>query len=262
MNSLMIESPTSNWQRSERPEPKNLRGSVLRVGELSASDRARMYALLAQHFANATRDRFEEDLAEKEWAIVLCDTEAGQIQGFSTLMRLRTTMDGQAVVAFFSGDTIIHPDYWGETELPRLWSRHVFGLCSRIRDARVYWFLICSGYKTYRFLSVFYREFYPTCRRPTTPSIKRLLDALALQKFPTEYDPASGIVRFHNAAPLRPGLAEITQQRLRDPHVAFFAAANPGHVHGDELACVTELTIANLTPAGRRMVGVPNEEEA
>ena len=32
-----------------------------------------------------------------------------------------------------------------------------------------------------------------------------------------------------------------------------FAALNPGHVRGDELACVTELTPQNLTSAGRRM---------
>jgi hypothetical protein len=31
-------------------------------------------------------------------------------------MRLQTVVDGQAVVAFFSGDTIIHPAYWTEIE--------------------------------------------------------------------------------------------------------------------------------------------------
>jgi hypothetical protein len=120
----------------------------------------------------------------------------------------------------------------------------------------VYWLLISSGYKTYRFLPVFFREFYPTYERPTPPAIKRRLDALAQLKFPSEYDPHRGVVRLTASAPLRAGVADVTEQRLRDPHVAFFVQANPGHVYGHELACLTELTQANLTAAGRRMIGL------
>ena len=44
-------------------------------------------------------------------------------------------------------------------------------------------------------------------------------------------------------------------ERMTDPHVKFFATRNPGHAHGDELVCLTELSSANLTAAGRRMTG-------
>lgn len=235
--------------------PKQLSGRVLSPQELTSTEQAQMHALLAHYFANITRPQFEQDLAEKEWVILLTDSATGQIQGFSTLMRLRVTVDGQPVVAFFSGDTIIHRNYWGEAELPRLWGRHVFKLAESIHHARVYWFLISSGYKTYRFLPVFFREFYPTYQRPTPPAIKRILDALAQLKFPLEYDAERGLIRLAKAAPLRPGVAEVTQRRLKDPHVAFFVAANPGHAHGDQLPCLVELTRANLTPAGQRMLG-------
>ncbi|MFN8457670.1 MAG: hypothetical protein U0401_23935, partial [Anaerolineae bacterium] len=147
-----------------------LSGRVERVKQLSASQRHQMYTLLANYFVNITRSHFEQDLAEKEWVVVLADAVTGQIQGFSTLMRLSVTVDDQPVVAFFSGDTIIHRDYWGEVELPRLWGRHVFNLAETLcAEARVFWFLISSGYKTYRFLPVFFREFYPTYRQPTPP---------------------------------------------------------------------------------------------
>jgi hypothetical protein len=56
---------------------------------------------------------------------------------------------------------------------------------------------------------------------------------------------------------LRPHLAGIPAARLDDPHVAFFARVNPGHVRGDELACLCELADSNLTRAGRRMVFGP-----
>ncbi len=242
-------------QPMENKKSGHLAGCVQRPEELSLAQRHRMFTLLSHYFDNVTQPQFEHDLAEKEWVVLLSDTVSGQIQGFSTLMRLQVVVDDQPVVAFFSGDTIIHQDYWGETELPRLWGRHVFGLAETIDEARVYWFLISSGYKTYRFLPVFFREFYPTYRHPTPPFIKRVLDALAQLKFPDEYDPERGIIRFTKAAPLRAGVAEITERRLKDPHVAFFVATNPGHARGDQLVCLVELTPTNLTAAGRRMLG-------
>jgi hypothetical protein len=254
MRDLMSEPYGSKSPRSEPPGENRLVGQVVRVSELTARELEQMYALLARYFAGVTRQQFESDLAEKEWAIVLRDALNEGVQGFSTLMRLRTVLDEQPVVAFFSGDTIIHRDYWGETALPRLWGRHVFALADQIRAARVYWFLICSGYKTYRYLPLFFREFYPSYQRPTPPQLKRLLDQLGQFKFGEEYHAERGVIRFRQSAPLRADVAEITPQRLKDPHVAFFAESNPGHVNGDELACLAELSRENLTPAGARMV--------
>src|SRR5213075_2399216 len=113
----------------------------------------------------------------------------------------------------------------------------------------IYWFLICSGYKTWRFLPVFFREFYPNATIETPDRVRRILDALAAQKFGGEYCRESGIVRFRTATPLRRGVATVTDQRLRDPHIAFFTRVNPGHSHGDELACLAEVSRANLTRA-------------
>ncbi|MBI3423604.1 MAG: hypothetical protein HY011_11755 [Acidobacteria bacterium] len=251
----MTEPHGSKSPHSETPGENRLVGEVLRVSALRARELEQMYALLARYFAGPTRQQFESDLAEKEWAIILRDALTERVRGFSTLMRLQATLDAQPVVAFFSGDTIIQREYWGETALPRLWSRHVFSLAEQIPAARAYWFLISSGYKTYRYLPLFFRAFYPNYQQPTPPPLKGLLDQLGQQKFGAQYDATGGVIRFNQSAPLQPGVAELTPQRLQDPHVAFFAQANPGHARGDELACLTELTRANLTPAGARMVG-------
>lgn len=263
MTNLTTASPTSKLPPSNhslaeiKPDNPHLVGQVVQPVDLTPAQHQNMVLLLADYFANITQRQFEHDLAEKEWVILLSDTVTGQIRGFSTLMRLTVEVDNRPVVAFFSGDTIIHHDYWSQVELPRLWGRHVFNLAETIGgDAWVYWFLISSGYKTYRFLPLFFREFYPTYQRPTPPVIKRTLDTLAQLKFPTEYDPVGGIIHPSQAAPLHPGVAEITPRRLKDPHVAFFIAANPGYIRGDELACLVELTRNNLTPAGLRMLGV------
>jgi hypothetical protein len=217
-----------------------------------------MYALLESYFAATSRMQFESDLAEKEAVVLLRDVDGGQIRGFSTFMRLSATIDQQDVVAFFSGDTIVAHQFWSETVLSRLWSRTVFAEADRINSARpaarVYWFLICSGYKTWRFLPVFFREFYPNSDAHTPPAVRRILDGLGELKFGEQYDALSGVVRFARATPLRKGVADVTEHRLNDPRVEFFARMNPGHVNGDELACLTEINRANLTRAGERMV--------
>jgi hypothetical protein len=82
------------------------------------------------------------------------------------------------------------------------------------------------------------------------------MDRLALRKFPAEYDAERGVVSFREATPMKADVTDVTDQRLKDSHVAFFHAVNPGHVHGDELVCLTEVAYDNLTPAGRRMIGL------
>lgn len=270
MGALSRLSPTSKSRRCEGGvTPREwgsftglplLAGAIKPAGEVSGRERDRMYALMRAHFTGVSRRKFEVDLAEKEWVVILKNRH-GQIQGFSTLMRLGAVIERQPVVAFYSGDTIIARPYWGATTLPRLWSRHVFALAEALAGMRVYWFLISSGYRTYRFLPTFFHEFYPRCDRATPAPVKNLIDALADEKFGGDYERERGIIRFDRATPLRGGVAELSEPRMKDPHTAFFVAANPGHARGDELACVAELTASNLTAAGRRMLGLGPDAE-
>jgi hypothetical protein len=243
-------SPTSRSQRSE----KSLTGEVRLVENLSQKERRQMFSLMARYFSNVSRTIFERDLSEKEWCILLTDASE-HVKGFSTMMLVRLVVDDRPVAAVYSGDTIVDREHWGESILSRLWSRHAFDLASGIPEAPVYWFLLSSGYKTYRFLTTFFKEFYPTYERQTPPEAKRVMEVLSHARFPGRFDPEAGVVHPENAAPLRFGVADVTDRRLADPHVAFFVTANPGHARGDELVCLTELATENLTPAGRRMLG-------
>jgi hypothetical protein len=250
---------TSTSPRCERE--RRLAGVVVPGARVTLAERREMYALLRTYFAGTTRARFEADLREKESVILLREAASGRIQGFSTLMRLAVRVDGREIVAFFSGDTIVDRGFWGETALSRVWGETVFPEADRTSAERpgtaVYWFLICSGYKTWRFLPVFFREFYPSPDAAIPPAVGRLMDTLGTMKFGSQYDPSARVVRFAAAAPLRPGVAEITAGRLRDPRIAFFARMNPGHLRGDELACLAELSRSNLTKAGLRLVPPP-----
>jgi hypothetical protein len=223
------------------PAPStSARSEVIARSELTRRDRDAMFALYTTYFATTDRIAFERDLAEKDWVVLLSDDD-GNIDGFSTLLRTRV---GDATV-FFSGDTIVARHRWGSFDLPRVWSRYVF----REAGENAYWFLISSGWRTYRFLPLFFREFYPR-----DVAMKPLLDRVASARFGDAYDARTGIVRLATPAPLRDGVSDPAS-RMHDPDVRFFVEANPGHADGDELACFVRIAPDNLTPAGLRMIG-------
>jgi hypothetical protein len=136
-----------------------------------------------------------------------------------------------------------------------LWGRFVLGLIDAAPDEPLDWFLISKGYRTYRFLPVFFREFYPRHDTPTPPEVLARLDAFGSIKFPARYDSAAGVVRADgDGCRLRPGVADIPPPRLSDPHVRFFAEQNPRHALGDELCCLAPLSRANFTRAAWRVM--------
>lgn len=218
---------------------------ILPVAQLDPTLRAEMRSLYERHFFRA--EAFDSDLADKHAVLLLRDAN-GQLGGFSTLTRWTDTWQGQPAEIFFSGDTIVEGRWRSTSELPRQWSRYVFSLAEQLAPRPCFWFLICSGYRTYRFLPVFFQQFYPTYAAPTPPDLQALLDRLGQSRFGPLY--GDGVVR------LEAGLRDPSSAgRDRDPHVAFFLAANPGHAQGHELACLTRLSRANLTRCGQRMVG-------
>lgn len=229
-----------------------LNNGLLARDGLFGAQRDEMYALLSHHFDGVTRERFECDLAEKNWVVEI--RHDGRLLGFSTLLVCEATFEGTALTAIYSGDTIVAPEAWGSPTLARTWISSVNHLRNAYPSIPCYWLLLTSGFRTYRFLPVFWREFFPCRITPTPPREQRLLHHLAAARYGAQYDAASGIVRFHHPQRLRGQLGAVPAGRRTNADVAFFLTRNPGHGNGDELACLTEISEANLTAAGRRML--------
>lgn len=236
-----------------KSQPCDLLGTTRPVAHLTQIQRNEMFGLMNRYFLTS-RAIFETDLAEKDWVILLTDPLSGQIKGFSTVKRI----DLEDKTAIFSGDTIIHADYRFSTALPIEWARLAFSVRDQIKendpDRPVYWFLITSGYKTYRYLPLFFKTFYPRYDRPTPADVQAIMDALATVRYGNQYDPTAGVIRLRQSTPLRAGVAEIHPRRLQNPHIAFYTRANPGHAAGDELVSLAAIERDNLTRAGVRMV--------
>jgi hypothetical protein len=259
--------------------------------ELTPARKSDMFQLLARHFDGVAPEQFARDLAEKNLVLLL--RRGDTLVGFSTLLAYTTTVrselrfpagdevtrlkcfqeqngqlesphvvsynltgpsENETVNVIYSGDTIVAPEAWGSTALPRAWVAGVNALRGALPAGRCFWLLLTSGFRTYRFLPVFWREFFPRFDAPTPRTTQRLLEQLARDRFGTQFDPRAGVVKFMRPQRLQAGLEQVPANRVNDPHVAFFLARNPGHGDGDELVCLTELCPENLTAAGRRMM--------
>jgi hypothetical protein len=210
-----------------------------------------MFRLYESYYEATSLELFLSDLAGKSHIIQLYAD--GALRGFSTLSTIDFELDGCADCAIFSGDTIIDAAYWGEQELVRAFCRFAGGLSARIGAGRLYWLLISKGYRTYRYLSTFAREYYPHHALPTPRSVRTRMEHLAQLKFTEHFDSESGLVRFpQSRGQLRAHWAQIRGPLLEHPAVKFFLARNPRYWAGEELVCLTELAPANLRSFARR----------
>ena len=230
-----------------------LESITIPVGDVTASQIEEMLRLMQAHYEGVTDTQFLSDLKAKTWVILL--QEDGNLRGFSTQALFQHEIQGHCVNVLFSGDTIIERSHWGSLALPVAWGRLMRSLLAADPERELYWLLTTKGYKTYRFLPVFFRNFIPAPGIAIPPFERDLIESLARKKFGIRFDPNAGVVRATPGAQrLRNGIAEIDEKRLRDPYINFFEQMNPGHADGDELVCLARWHEDNLTPYIRRQL--------
>ncbi|OGV43293.1 MAG: hypothetical protein A2X46_06545 [Lentisphaerae bacterium GWF2_57_35] len=226
--------------------------SITRIDKLSDADKEMMFHLHRKYFCHVVHEIFLKDMNEKEWAIVL--REGRNIVGFSSLMMLHHLLDGEKVSFIFSGDTIVDQRYWQTSAIAGSFGHYMLRMIAEHRH-NLYWFLISKGYRTYRFLPVFFNQFYPIHNAPTPDAYQRLLNLAATYKFGHAYDPETGIIKMGRKKDwLRPVMCEIPESRQNDPHVGFFLQRNPTYSQGDELACITQVAECNFNKYAWRVI--------
>jgi hypothetical protein len=198
-----------------------------------------MWELMRDHYADLSRETFEADLAGKTDVILLRGCVDGRLHGFSTLQTYRETVGDRSIAVLYSGDTVIEPEYWGQTALQRAWLAYAMRFKLTHPLVPTYWFLITKGYKTYLLLSRNFPVYWPRYDRPLPPWERAVIDALAREKFGADYRSDLGVVQHRvPAGRLREEVAPLDETLMRYPDVRFFAERNPGHVRGDELCCI------------------------
>ena len=229
-----------------------MKGNVVKRAETGPDVRASMYDLFCQQFDGVSFDVFNRDLERKNWVLLLQD-EYGLLCGFSSMDIYDVEVDDQVISVVYSGDTVVNSETWSDSALSYYWMGAIDYLRRLYRKERLYWFLLVSGYRTYRFLPVYSATFYPRHDKDTPDDVQLIMDTVASERFGKNYNPETGIVRLDAPAVLKDRYRGIPENRLSDPHIAYFARRNPGHENGDELVCFAILAEDELTRLGRRM---------
>lgn len=219
---------------------------IVGVDRLSSSEVAEMTDLYRSYYEGAGEDVFGEDLAKKDLVILL--KRDGAVCGFSTLV----VYPFQGIRVLFSGDTVVDVSTRNQTGLAGAFG-HVMRYLNDADSVPLYWFLICKGARTYRFLPTFFRSYVPGDAED--PELAGLLRKIAADRFPDEYDERSGLLRFGK------GKDRLKTDVMRmDPESVRFRRLNPGWMHGDELCCLAPLAMDNLNRLGRRVIAAVQPE--
>ena len=231
----------------------SLESVIARVSRIFDEQKESMFALHSRYFSHVRRDTFLRDMAEKDWVIIMHDGR--EIVGFSTLQIIQLKVKGTDRIFLFSGDTIVDRAHWRDSTLAGCFGHFMLRLMDEHPATPLHWFLISKGYRTYRFLPVFFNCFYPVFAGAMPPDAAELLCAVAAHKFGDAFDPQRGLVRLNGQGDrLKPEMCDIPPGRAQDPHIRFFLERNPAYSMGDELACLADISKPNLNRYAWRVI--------
>jgi len=224
--------------------------TILPIIELSKEQKHEMYLLMDTYYANSSIEQFENDLKEKNWVLLLfCNSS---IIGFSTQKLFEVNVHNEDILVLFSGDTIIDRQYWGSMTLSIAFGKLMLIILEQNKGKKLYWMLISKGLRTYKYLTNFMVEYYPNNKTKTPYSIKELMDYLGYLKYPNNYNKETGIIEAKQGSQHLVQDHEPSKNEFKE-HELFFYKANPGYAKGDELLCLTQLSLENMHPFMQRV---------
>ena len=234
-----------------------LKGKVENIKNLSTNDIEIMFKLMYKYYSNINKDSFISDLNKKTQVIILREEDSNEIKGFSTIVFYDLNIDSKTVKILFSGDTIIHQDYWAHNDLANVWLRFAIKKQQDFKEP-LYWLLISKGYKTYKYLNTFFKTYYPNPAVPIPKLEQSIIDEFGKVFYPDKYDKEAGILRMNKEKDyLKEEIAKISEEKIKNDNVVkFFLEKNPEYYNGNELVCITNLSTENVNKAGKRLLGL------
>ncbi len=204
----------------------------------------RLWQIYSQNYQNTSKEEFLNDIKAKQKIFIGRDTGDQSIQGFSTLEIYKHTFQNKTYGVFYSGDTMILPDYWGQKALHFQFAKEFIFWKLKNPFTPLYWLLIVMGYKTYLIMAKNSIHYWPNYKTKTPDKIQELMHSLAKNKFGSCYHESTGVVRPQTSEVtfIHPK-ALFTQSVLKLPEVQFLNSKNPNHLKGEELVCLSHLNV-------------------
>ena len=239
-------------QGHRRVVSRALRARTVPRTSLCAARRQKMLELMQCCYDGVEPARFFADLEAKHVVILLYNHGTQELVGFSTMRVEEEQVQGQRVELIFSGDTVIHPDYWGQKALQAAFGRFILSRKLRHPFRPCLWLLLSKGVKTYLLMVNHFPQSFPQPGKTMPPAYKMLCDRLARTWWPDAYDAARGVLHFvpqRDCVKPHLGTLDVNPDTQILPQVAFFLAQNPGYSRGDEFVCLAKLRVVDLLRA-------------
>lgn len=230
---------------------EQLISQIKSVDSLNKQTIQMMFELYREYYDYANHDTFTTDLSNKNNAIIVYHQQ--KIVGFTTIKNYCINFQGRKIQIIFSGDTIMHHNFWQNPILSTTWLKYAGFIKAQQSTLPLFWLLIVKGHRTYRFLPVYSKVFYPNYRYQTPAFEQSLMDHLSKTIFKDNYIPERGTIHNPYQGQLKTQWAEIPVNIKKREDIRFFLEKNANYVNGDELVCLCELSESNLKPFSRRL---------
>ncbi|MGZ5041575.1 MAG: hypothetical protein ACXWG1_18800 [Usitatibacter sp.] len=207
---------------------------------------------LIQRFYEAKREDVEELIRHHGSVALFRAADDARLVGIAALDIYPTVFEGRKVAVIFTSHVMLDEAFRGHNLLQRLGWRMFLRTRARYPLLPIYWFFDSFGYKSYLVMPRNFRDFWPRRDHEMPPWERGLMNHLAVQMYRDAWQPELGIVRRTDHKRLRPEAVPLQADYDRDPDLAFYARANPGHAEGDGLVCLCPLSFANLVTLGLR----------
>ena len=207
---------------------------------------------LIQRFFDAERENVEELIKHHGFVALFRAADDRRLVGLTALDVYPTEFEGRKVAVIFTSHSMLDEAFRGHNLMQRLGWRTFLRTRLRFPFHAIYWFYDSFSSNGYLLLPRNFRDFWPRRDAPTPAWEQGLMNHLAVQMYREAWQPSLGIVRRTGHKRLRPETARPQAEYDRDPDLAFYARANPGHAEGDMLVCLCPLTLVNLLTLGVR----------
>lgn len=213
---------------------------TVQIHQLDTLPVDQMWALFDQNYEGVSRQVFEQDLLQKQQALLLW--RAGRLagftsQGFATIQGHRVTYSGDVVIAPKARDI-------GSANFFHHWACAVWKKFD-------WWLSLTAGPRTFRIAHTFYRRVTPSANCEETEGETTLRHTFARRIYGKAYCPETGIVKLDHAYTQTKGTSDT---RAGYPLERYFETVNPGWKQGDELVSLISLHPENWKPAALRML--------
>lgn len=240
MNMLINQKIT---KMNATPVSKNkIKAGVITAAEAKAF-KTRMWNLYSNYY-NVDQAAFFARFDSNDFYAIYKKGE--ELVGFTGL-RLRTfDLDGEEVMTFYLGQTVMRSDCRGKSLLPRtcslLFAQHF------LKNPTMPIYVWCDSltFKPYLLFSNSLKKCYPTRLEATPKNIQTLINKLGHHYYKNNFDPATGTVYKENNIIEDPSSTITEADRQNNPDIDFFANANPGHSKGHGLITIAPINFTNF----------------